>query len=91
MMPRIEAGEALDALHARALATMSGDEPVKQEAVAKLQARARGEKAEAERPRKASADQLAQMGIGMMIAEPSAKPLSEPSEKVVSGEVQSDG
>jgi hypothetical protein len=67
MMPRIEAGETLDALHTQALGLAAGDATWKQEAVAKLQAQARGEKAERERPRKASLDDLAAMGIGMTI------------------------
>ena len=67
MLPRIEAGETLGAMHAQALVMASGDEPVKQEAVQKLQARARGEAPERDRPRKASPDQLAAMGIGVTV------------------------
>lgn len=67
MMPRIEAGETLDRLHTQALGLAAGDATWKQEAVAKLQAQARGEKPAAENPCKASMDDLAAMGIGMTI------------------------
>ena len=54
----------LDALHVQGLAVASGDDPWKQQAVQTLQAKARGDVIEPERPRKASLEQLAAMGIG---------------------------
>jgi hypothetical protein len=65
MMPRLEAGEMLDALHVQALAIAPADSAAKQEKVAKLQARARGEAIAPEKPRKASVNDLAGMGIGI--------------------------
>lgn len=69
MMPRLEAGEMLDALQVQSLSMASGDEPAKQEQVAKLQARASGAVIKPEKPRKASVSELGDMGIGIA-AEP---------------------
>jgi hypothetical protein len=71
MMPRLEAGEMLGALHVQGLAQASGDHPAKQEAVAKLEARAMGHVIKPEKPQKPNVDQLAGMGIGVVI-EPAA-------------------
>lgn len=69
MMPRLEAGEMLDALHVQALAIAPADSAAKQEQVAKLQARAEGAEIAKEKPRKAGVSDLASMGIGLA-AEP---------------------
>lgn len=57
----------LGALHVQGLAQASGDSPAKQEAVAKLEARAMGHVVEQEKPQKPNVDQMAAMGIGVVI------------------------
>lgn len=73
MLPRIEAMEQLSAIEARAMAMGSADDPVRRERFDRLRSVARGEitaGADNQRPKKATADQAAEMGLGVIMIPP---------------------
>lgn len=73
MLPRIDAMEQLSAIEAHAMATGSAEDEARRERFDKLRARALGEapaEPESERPKQPSPDQLADMGIAMIIVPP---------------------
>ncbi|MBY0392605.1 MAG: hypothetical protein K2Q27_04990 [Novosphingobium sp.] len=77
MLPRIEAMEQLSTIEAGAMAMGSAEDQARRDRIDKLRSIARGEPQadhEGKRPKKATAEQAAEMGIGMIIVPPEVPP-----------------